>query len=130
MNGSPPARALLPASASREPPAPSPAVTAASFCIGEFTLTRAPPWRRDIGCSLQCCLHAASLLDRNLLQISGWAPVLWGLDFPFCPKDTEQVKRLCQSTERYERQRRNRLDFPFCPKDTEQVKRLCQLGLD
>ena len=28
--------------------------------------------------------------------------------FPFCPKDTEQVKRLCQSTERYnERQRRN-----------------------
>ena len=29
------------------------------------------------------------------------------IDFPFCPKDTEQVKRLCQSTERYERQRRN-----------------------
>ena len=29
------------------------------------------------------------------------------LDLPFCPKDTEQVKRLCQSTERYERQRRN-----------------------
>ena len=29
------------------------------------------------------------------------------VDFPFCPKDTEQVKRLCQSTERYERQRRN-----------------------
>ena len=27
--------------------------------------------------------------------------------FPFCPKDTEQVKRLCQSTESYERQRRN-----------------------
>ena len=29
------------------------------------------------------------------------------IEFPFCPKDTEQVKRLCQSTERYERQRRN-----------------------
>ena len=27
--------------------------------------------------------------------------------FPFCPKDTEQVKRLCQSMERYERQRKN-----------------------
>ena len=24
------------------------------------------------------------------------------LDFPFCPKDTERVKRLCQSTERYD----------------------------
>ena len=23
------------------------------------------------------------------------------LDFPFCPKDTEQVKRLCKSKERY-----------------------------
>ena len=38
-------------------------------------------------------------------------------DYPFCPKDTEQVKRLCPSTERYERQRRNlphtRLDFHF-----------------
>ena len=32
---------------------------------------------------------------------------LEGLDFPFCPKDTEQVTRLCKSTERYERQRRN-----------------------
>ena len=29
------------------------------------------------------------------------------LEIQFCPKDTEQVTRLCQSTERYERQRRN-----------------------
>ena len=42
----------------------------------------------------------------HLSEITGFHFVR-RLDFPFCPKDTEQVKRLCQSTERYERQRRN-----------------------
>ena len=58
-------------------------------------------------CSSSCCRLrqplAHSVIRFSILSEGHRA----SQDFPFCPKDTEQVKRLCQSTERYERQRRN-----------------------
>ena len=57
-------------------------------------------------CMCAACERLCSCLSRRVFVCLCVCVCVW-LDFPFCPKDTEQVKRLCQSTERYERQRRN-----------------------
>ena len=83
-------------------------------CYRWFTIPAVPP----LGGREHIRLSVASVTvsvtppptdtTNGITLLGAWRRIFsFSADSPFCPKDTEQVKRLCQITERCGRQRRN-----------------------